>query len=77
MSEQENNGTELPPTPAPAAEPPANSPPAAPAAPENKAPDWFMADKYTSIEEQARAQYDMQNKIGSANGPFPIHEGVV
>jgi len=67
MSEQENNGTEPAATAPPAAEPPANSPPAAPAppsAPENKAPDWFMADKYTSIEEQARAQYDMQNKIG-------------
>lgn len=27
-------------------------------------PEWFMADKYKSIEEQARAQYDMQKMIG-------------
>lgn len=42
---------EQPVTPEPVAEPPAM-------------PDWFMADKYTSIEEQARAQFEMRKLMG-------------
>lgn len=38
-------------------------------APEPSTPDWFMKDKYKSVEEQARAQYEMSKMIGTNWGP--------
>jgi len=32
-------------------------------------PEWFMKDKYKSIEEQAKAQYEMRKLIGPVWGP--------
>lgn len=32
--------------------------------PENKEPEWFMKDKYKSVEEQARAAFELQKKMG-------------
>jgi len=32
-------------------------------------PEWFMKDKYKSIEDQARAQFDMQKLMGKNWGP--------
>ena len=43
-------------------EPDANKDAAAPK--ETSMPDWFMKDKYKTIEDQAKAQYDMQKLMG-------------
>ncbi len=32
-------------------------------------PDWFMKDKYKTIEDQAKAQYEMRKLIGPVWGP--------
>jgi hypothetical protein len=40
--------------------------------PENSTPElpeWFMKDKYKSIEDQAKAQYEMRKLIGPVWGP--------
>ncbi len=75
MSEQDVQSTDAPavaaPEPAAAPEPQADNAPAPDASadavtppPEPAAPDWFMKDKYKSIEDQAKAQYEMQTLIG-------------
>lgn len=39
------------------------------AEPEPEHPEWFMKDKYKSIEEQARSAYELQKKMGKNWGP--------
>ncbi len=53
--------------PAPSATADAVTPPPEPATPE--VPDWFMKDKYKSVEDQAKAQYEMSKMIGTNWGP--------
>lgn len=39
------------------------------AEPEPEHPEWFMKDKYKSIEEQARSAFELQKKMGKNWGP--------
>ena len=51
------------------APPESNTEPAPEAEAEPEHPEWFMKDKYKSIEEQARSAFELQKKMGKNWGP--------
>lgn len=36
-------------------------------------PDWFLADKYRTVEDQAKAAYELRKKLGSKAEDAPEH----